>query len=94
MENRELVMEAVKARKQAYCPYSGFAVGAALLCVDDLPAAILKMRRTRRQTVRSARRSLRRSVKEKQNSGRSPSSEVQKEKNRKTSARPAVSAAR
>ena len=28
-------MEAVKARKQAYCPYSGFAVGAALLCVDD-----------------------------------------------------------
>ncbi len=28
-------MEALKARKQAYCPYSGFAVGAALLCVDD-----------------------------------------------------------
>ena len=34
MENRELVMEALKARKQAYCPYSGFAVGAALLCAD------------------------------------------------------------
>ena len=30
MENRELVMEAVKARKQAYCPYSGFAVGAVI----------------------------------------------------------------
>ena len=27
-------MEALKARKQAYCPYSGFAVGAALLCAD------------------------------------------------------------
>lgn len=34
MENKELVMEALKARKQSYCPYSGFAVGAALLCED------------------------------------------------------------
>ena len=34
MENKELVMDALKARKQSYCPYSGFAVGAALLCED------------------------------------------------------------
>ena len=34
MENKELVMEALKARKQSYCSYSGFAVGAALLCED------------------------------------------------------------
>lgn len=34
MENKELVMEALKARKQSYSPYSGFAVGAALLCED------------------------------------------------------------
>ena len=34
MENKELVMEALKVRKQSYCPYSGFAVGAALLCED------------------------------------------------------------
>ena len=36
MENKELVMEALKARKQSYCPYSGFAVGAALLCEDGM----------------------------------------------------------
>ena len=34
MENKELVREALEARKQSYCPYSGFAVGAALLCGD------------------------------------------------------------
>ena len=34
MENKELVIEALKARKQSYSPYSGFAVGAALLCED------------------------------------------------------------
>lgn len=40
MENRELVMEALKARKQAYCPYSVLPSGAALLCADGgyLPA--------------------------------------------------------
>ena len=29
-----LVEKAIKARDNAYCPYSGFAVGAALLCED------------------------------------------------------------
>lgn len=30
----ELLQRAAKAREEAYCPYSGFAVGAALLCAD------------------------------------------------------------
>ena len=36
MEKREkeLCRLALEAREQAYCPYSGFAVGAALLCDD------------------------------------------------------------
>ncbi len=29
-----LLQRAIEAREQAYCPYSGFAVGAALLCAD------------------------------------------------------------
>ena len=34
MTPEKLVELAKEARKQSYCPYSGFAVGAALLCKD------------------------------------------------------------
>lgn len=32
MENKKLIDLAIEARKNSYCPYSNFAVGAALLC--------------------------------------------------------------
>lgn len=31
---QQLLQQAIEARKNAYCPYSGFSVGAALLCED------------------------------------------------------------
>ena len=31
---QDLIKQAIEARKQSYSPYSGFAVGAALLCED------------------------------------------------------------
>ena len=34
MTDKELLLTAREARKNAYAPYSGFAVGAALLCED------------------------------------------------------------
>lgn len=34
MKNSELISKAIEARKLSYSPYSGFAVGAALLCSD------------------------------------------------------------
>lgn len=34
MEKKELIQAALKARSLSYSPYSGFAVGAALLCGD------------------------------------------------------------
>lgn len=34
MTDKELAEIALKARDSSYCPYSGFAVGAALLCKD------------------------------------------------------------
>lgn len=36
MNNSELIKLAIEARKIAYSPYSGFAVGAALLCGDGM----------------------------------------------------------
>ena len=34
MDNSELIRSALLSRENAYCPYSGYAVGAALLCAD------------------------------------------------------------
>lgn len=34
MTDRELVQKAIEMQKFSYCPYSGFPVGAALLCAD------------------------------------------------------------
>ena len=34
MDRKRLLAEAAKARENSYCPHSGFAVGAALLCKD------------------------------------------------------------
>lgn len=34
MDYKTLMEEAIQARKSSYCPYSGFMVGAALLCTD------------------------------------------------------------
>lgn len=34
MDRKRLLTEAAKARENSYCPHSGFAVGAALLCKD------------------------------------------------------------
>lgn len=34
MTTEKLIEEALKARDKSYCPYSGYAVGAAILCKD------------------------------------------------------------
>ncbi|MBD7909780.1 MULTISPECIES: cytidine deaminase [Clostridium] len=35
MINKELILKAIEARENAYCPYSNFKVGAAVLFEDD-----------------------------------------------------------
>ena len=61
MENTEIISfieQAIEARKNAYTPYSHFAVGAALLG----KSVILKTRHTHRQIVLSGQRFLRQSA--------------------------------
>ena len=45
MEYRELILSALEAREKAYCPYSNFKVGAAVLFEDGkyMMEVILKM---------------------------------------------------
>lgn len=67
MESTEiisLIEQAIEARKNAYTPYSHFAVGAALLgkLAGSTQDAILKTRHTHRQIVLSGQRFLRQSA--------------------------------
>ena len=49
MYEKRLIELALKAREKAYCPYSNFAVGAALLCQDGtIYTAPLSLKRCRR----------------------------------------------
>ena len=62
MEKEELMLRAMEARHMAYAPYTGFAVGAALLCRDGQVYTGCNIENVvlRRQTVRSAQRFSRR----------------------------------
>ena len=59
---RELIQEAIEARKMAYTPYSHFKVGAALLTEEGTVYrdVILRMQPIHRQTVPSGPLSLKR----------------------------------
>ena len=80
MENKELVAKALEARSAAYTPYSGFRVGAALLCADG--------------TVYGGCNIEKPSVKENGDFLPLPSWEDRPGRSRRISARPAASAAR
>ena len=96
MRNKELVREALEARKQSYCPYSGFAVGAALLCGDGTVFRGCNIENAAYPATNCAERTamFKLSAREIRTFGRSPSWAVRREKNRRISARPAASAAR
>ena len=87
MEGKDLLSMALAARKLAYTPYSGFQVGAALLCEDET-------RRLGPATARRGLRFLRRSVREDGLFWLLPSPEGLPGRNRRISARPAASAGR
>ena len=96
MRNKELVREALEARKQSYCPYSGFAVGAALLCGDGTVFRGCNIENAAYPATNCAERTaMFKAVSEGNTDFREIASwAVRREKNRRISARPAASAAR
>ena len=65
MDKTKLVELALEARHFSYCPYSGFAVGAALLCEDGtvFTGCNVENAAFRPQAARNGRHFLRRSAK-------------------------------
>lgn len=96
MRNKELVREALEARKQSYCPYSGFAVGAALLCGDGTVFRGCNIENAAYPATNCAERTaMFKAVSEGNTDFRAIAIvAVRREKNRRISARPAASAAR
>ena len=90
MTSEELILEAKKAREQAYTPYSHFQVGA----VKYITAAISKMPPTPRLTVQSGQHFSRQSMRASGNLSGLPSSEARKVPRRTHYALPVASAAR
>ena len=87
MEHKKLIQAALEARIFSYSPYSGFAVGAALLCEDGSVY-------TGCNIARRALLFLRQSARERDDLKQSPLSAVRQKRNRRPCARPAAYAAR
>lgn len=87
---------ALNVRKKAYCPYSGFAVGAALLAKSGeiYTGVNIENARLRRQTVRSARRFSRRLQRASEISSLLQSRAARRARSPKTSAHRAACAGR